>query len=90
MAEKSEVNDVAEMLGAAVVAVAPAVVLVVVFDLLLQPTNPTSVAAAVAMRAARFSETSMNCSSLGCPIVAAPDLEMERECPAPVPVVTRL
>jgi hypothetical protein len=66
MAEKSEVNDVAEMLGAAVVvAVDPAVVLVVDVDLLLQPTNPTRVVAVVANSAARFSETYMRCSSLG-------------------------
>jgi hypothetical protein len=59
IAEKSDVNDEAETLAVAVVEVDPAAVVFVVVDfvLLLQPTSPINVVAAVAASAARFSET---------------------------------
>jgi hypothetical protein len=76
MAEKSDVNDVAEMLAAGAVVVAPdaaVVVLVVVLDL-LQPTNPTRVVAAVARSAARFSDRYIKVPSLDCLTVFARQL----------------
>jgi hypothetical protein len=61
IAEKSAVNDEADTLATAVVAVVPddpAVVFVVVdLALLLQPTSPIKVVAAVAASAARLNET---------------------------------